>query len=91
MIRANSLLPVRLGEYAGAKANPEVIAPLSSLVNLLTKANAQTGGTSSEEEMRLMREQNSILRQLLAKKVEITPSVQLGQVIDRSQKLYART
>jgi len=80
-----------VGEYAGAKANPEVIAPLSSLVNLLTKANAQTGGTSSEEEMRLMREQNAILRQLLAKKVEITPSVQLGQVIDRSQKLYART
>ena len=80
-----------VGEYAGAKANPEVIAPLSSLVNLLTKANAQTSGTSSEEEMRLMREQNSILRQLLAKKVEITPSVQLGQVIDRSQKLYART
>ena len=80
-----------VGEYAGAKANPEVIAPLSSLVNLLTKANAQTGGTSSEEEIRLMREQNAILRQLLAKKVEITPSVQLGQVIDRSQKLYART
>ena len=83
--------PALVGEYAGAKSNPEVIAPLSSLVSLLTKANAQTGGTSSEEEMRLMREQNAILRQLLAKKVEITPSVQLGQVIDRSQKLYART
>ena len=83
--------PALVGEYAGASSNPEVIAPLSSLVKLLTKANAQTGGTSSEEEMRLMREQNSILRQLLAKKVEITPSVQLGQVIDRSQKLYART
>ena len=83
--------PALVGEYAGASSNPEVIAPLSSLVKLLTKANAQTGGTSSEEEMRLMREQNAILRQLLAKKVEITPSVQLGQVIDRSQKLYART
>ena len=80
-----------MGEYAGAKTNPEVIAPLSTLVDLLSKAGAAPGGSASQEQNDLLREQNRLLRQIAQKELTISPSVQLGQVISRSQKLYART
>lgn len=80
-----------IGEYAGAKTNPEVIAPLSTLVDLLSKAGAAPGGSASQEQNDLLREQNRLLRQIAQKEFTISPSVQLGQVISRSQKLYART
>ena len=80
-----------MGEYAGAKTNPEVIAPLSTLVDLLSKAGAAPGGSASQEQNDLLREQNRLLRQIAQKEFTISPSVQLGQVISRSQKLYART
>ena len=80
-----------MGEYAGARSNPEVIAPLSTLVDLLSKAGAAPGGSASQEQNDLLREQNRLLRQIAQKELTISPSVQLGQVISRSQKLYART
>ena len=80
-----------IGEYAGAKTNPEVIAPLSTLVDLLSKSGAAPGGSASQEQNDLLREQNRLLRQIAQKELTISPSVQLGQVISRSQKLYART
>jgi len=79
-----------IGEYAGAKSNPEVVAPLSDLVGILSKAGAPQGGTS-EEEMRLLREQNTLLRQIAQKELKLSPSTQLGQVVERSRQLYART
>ena len=79
-----------IGEYAGAKSNPEVVAPLSDLVGILSKVGAPQGGTS-EEEMRLLREQNTLLRQIAQKELKLSPSTQLGQVVERSRQLYART
>lgn len=79
-----------IGEYAGAAHNPEVVAPLSDLVGILSKVGAPQGGTS-EEEMRLLREQNTLLRQIAQKELKLSPSTQLGQVVERSRQLYART
>ena len=55
----NSL--VNVGEYANARTNPEVIAPLSRLKSLLPQT------TSSEDELELMKEQNELLRALINK------------------------
>lgn len=82
--------PALVGEYAGARSNPEVVAPLSDLVGILAKVGAPQGGTS-EEEMRLLREQNTLLRQIAQKELKLSPSTQLGQVVERSRQLYART
>lgn len=79
-----------IGEYAGAKSNPEVIAPLSTLVGLLQRANAT--GTNKDA---MTKEQADVMIRLLQrieqKSNVITPSVALGQVMSRSANLYART
>ena len=80
-----------IGEYSGASANPEVVAPLSDLLEIMTKAGANMGGGASDEELRLLREQNSLLRTIANKEWELHPSVGLGQVVERSRQLYART
>lgn len=80
-----------VGEYAAASHNPEVIAPLSDLVGLLTRANAPVGAGSSSEQIRLLEEQNALLRQIARKELVFSPSAQLGQVVERSRQLYART
>ena len=59
----NSL--VNVGEYANARSNPEVIAPLSKLKSLLPQKQ------SSEDEIELMREQNELLRALLNKDSDV--------------------
>lgn len=59
----NSL--VNVGEYANARSNPEVIAPLSKLKSLLPQ------NQSSEDEIELMREQNELLRALLNKDSDV--------------------
>ncbi len=38
---------VRVGEYAGVKSNPEVIAPLSDLSRIITSAMVDVGGRSA--------------------------------------------
>lgn len=80
-----------VGEYAGARSNPEVIAPLSKLTELLSTAGATGGSASTAEQNELLREQNRLLRQIAQKELVISPSTLLGQVIYRSQQLYART
>jgi hypothetical protein len=79
-----------IGEYAGAAHNPEVVAPLSDLVGILSEVGSPNNGPS-DEEMRLLREQNSLLRQIAQKELKLSPSTQLGQVVERSRQLYART
>lgn len=81
-----------IGEYGGAKSNPEVVAPLSTLVGLLNKSDI--GGADSKataEQNRLLEEQNRLLRIIAQKELKISPSAELGQVVSRSSQLYART
>lgn len=68
----------RVGDYAGAKANPEVIAPLSTLSDMMV-GNSGT----SQEELILMSEQNELLRQLLDKDTSVRLD---GREIARSVK-----
>ena len=81
-----------IGEYGGAKSNPEVVAPLSTLVGLLNKSDI--GGADSKataEQNRLLEEQNRLLRVIAKKELKLSPSAELGQVVSRSSQLYART
>lgn len=59
----NSL--VNVGEYANARTNPEVIAPLNKLKSLI-------GDTSrSDDEIELLKEQNDLLRALINKDSDV--------------------
>ena len=71
-----------LGTIGGNTAvanNDDIVAGIKSGVQ---SANA--------EQNELLRQQNSILMQLLNKDLTITPSVALGQVVARSTALYGR-
>lgn len=67
---------VRVGEYSNSQSNPEVIAPLSKLEKMLGAGNAQ--------DTELLKEQNRLLRQLVAKDLIINPSSRLGKVVKQS-------
>ena len=79
----------RIGEYAGAKRDPEVVSPLSNLTTILKKAGV--GGESSKEVAELVKEtkeQHRLLRVIAAKELKISPSAELGQTVKRSEELY---
>jgi len=89
---AYGLTPAIIGEYAGARSNPEVVAPLSDLLGILTKANVGSSDSkATEEQNRLLEEQNRLLRVIAQKELKLSPSAALGQVVARSSQLYART
>lgn len=73
----------QIGEYPGAASNPEIVAPQSVIYDTVVSANG--------EQERLLREQNSLLRQLLQKEntVVIAPSAALGRVNRKSEKMIA--
>lgn len=85
---AYGLTSAIIGEYAGAKSNPEVVAPLSKLQGIL-----ESSGTVSKDTM--TRDQANTMIQLLQrierKEIEVKPSVGLGQVVQQSLGAYART
>lgn len=72
----------QIGEYPGAASNPEIVAPQSVIYDTVVSANG--------EQERLLREQNSLLRQLLQKDstVVIAPSAALGRVNAKSKQMY---
>lgn len=72
----------QLGEYPGAASNPEIAAPQSVIYDTVVSANG--------EQERLLREQNSLLRQLLQKETSIilAPSAALGRVNAKSKQMY---
>ena len=78
-----------IGEYVGAKSNPEVVAPLSKLQGILERSNVGSSkDTMTREQANTM---IGLLRELTNKETVVRPSVELGQVVDRSLKAYART
>lgn len=72
----------QIGEYPGAASNPEIVAPQSVIYDTVVSANG--------EQERLLREQNSLLRQLLQKETSVTlaPSAALGRVNAKSKQMY---
>ena len=86
---AYGLTPAVIGEYAGASSNPEVVAPLSDLLGILTKANESSGSrdTMTKEQANTM---IRLLQRIEQKENVIQPSVGLGQVVQRSLDAYGR-
>lgn len=78
-----------IGEYAGAKNNPEVVAPLNKLQGILERSN--TGGNKDTMTREQANTMIGLLKELTKKETVVRPSVELGQVVDRSLKAYART
>lgn len=70
-----------VGEYAGASANPEVIAPLSDLTTILGKTN------DDSEQIALLRQQNELLTRLLNKDTSIKVD---GRTLASTVKTYDR-
>ena len=73
-------------EYVGTIGNQTAVANNDQIVSGIASGVAQ----AEQEQNALLRQQNSILSQLLAKELTITPSVGFGQVVARSADLYAR-
>lgn len=79
----------RIGEYAGARSNPEVVAPLNKLQGILEKTSLNSGGKKeTEKQNALLAEQNRLLRIIAEKELKLSPSPELGQVMSRSAALY---
>lgn len=70
-----------VGEYAGASANPEVIAPLSDLTTILGKTN------DDSEQIALLRQQNELLTRLLNKDTSVKVD---GRTLASTVKTYDR-
>lgn len=73
-------------EMVGTIGNQTAVANNDQIVSGIASGVAQ----AEQEQNALLRQQNSILSQLLAKELTITPSVGFGQVVARSADLYAR-
>ena len=86
---AYGLTSAIIGEYAGARNNPEVVAPLNKLQGILERSN--TGGNKDTMTREQANTMIGLLRELTKKETVVRPSVELGQVVDRSLKAYART
>ena len=73
----------RIGEYPGARNNPEVVAPLSDLRGILRGTGSSDGMTRTQADTMI-----GLLRQVAAKDLTIGPSADLGQVVTRSLEAY---
>lgn len=73
-------------EYVGSMGNRAAVANNDQIVSGIASGVAAANG----EQNRLLSEQNSLLRQLLAKEgnVVVAPSPELGRVMSKSQKMY---
>lgn len=72
----------QIGEYPGAASNPEIVAPQKIIYDTVVSANSR--------QEQLLREQNTLLRQLLQKEstVTVAPSASWGRMNAKSNQLY---
>lgn len=68
-----------IGSHTAVANNDQIVAGIASGVE-----------SANSEQNALLRQQNGILMQLLNKQLTISPSAALGQVVARSNALYAR-
>lgn len=81
--------------FIAREAGPELVGTMNGNAAVANNdqivAGIQSGvAQANAEQNELLRQQNSILMQLLNKDLTITPSVALGQVVARSTALYGR-
>ena len=82
--------------FVAREAGPEMVGSIGSHTAVANNdqivAGIASGVREAESEQNaLLRQQNSILAQLLSKELTISPSAALGQVVARSNALYARS
>lgn len=75
-----------IGEYPNARSNPEVVAPLSKLQDILAKSSNNSADVKRQNE--LLTEQNRLLRIISQKELVVGASAELGQVVKQSQALF---
>jgi hypothetical protein len=78
----------RIGEYPNARSNPEVVAPLDKLQGILERTGGGSNSKDVREQNALLREQNRLLQIIAKKKLEVSPTPELGQVVTKAQALY---
>ena len=81
--------------FVAREAGPEMVGTIGGSTAVANNeqivAGIQSGvAQANESQNDLLRQQNSILMQLLNKDITISPSVGLGQVVARSAALYGR-
>ena len=81
--------------FIARESGPELVGSMNGNTAVANNdqivAGIQSGvAQANSEQNELLRQQNSILMQLLKKDLTITPSVALGQVVARSTALYGR-
>ena len=81
--------------FVAREAGPELVGTIGGQTAVANNDQIISGIASGvaqaeAEQNALLRQQNSILAQLLKKDLTISPSVALGQVIARSNQMYAR-
>lgn len=82
--------------FVAREAGPELVGSIGGNTAVANNdqivAGIQNGvAQANAEQNALLRQQNSILAQLLDKDLVITPSIALGQVVQRSSAMYARS
>ncbi len=77
-----------IGEYPSARSNPEVVAPLDKLQGILERTGGGSNSKDVREQNALLREQNRLLQIIAKKKLEVSPTPELGQVVTVAQALY---
>ena len=92
---ANGGFPVAGDLFLANEAGPEYVGSIggkTAVSNTDQIVDGIKGGVeqANAEQNELLRQQNSILMQLLSKELTISPSVALGQVVARSTALYGR-
>lgn len=81
--------------FLAREAGPELVGSIGTSTAVANNDQIVEGiqsgvAQANSEQNDLLRQQNSILMQLLNKDLTISPSVALGQVVARSASLYAR-
>lgn len=82
--------------FLSRESGPELVGTIGGNTAVANNdqiiAGIQNGvAQANSEQNDLLRQQNSILTRILGKELVISPSVQLGQVVARSNALYARS
>lgn len=82
--------------FVARESGPEMVGQIGNRTAVASNdqivAGIQNGvAAANDEQNQLLREQNGLLSALLRKQITITPSVELGQVVARSNALYARS
>lgn len=75
----------RIGEYVGARNNPEVVAPLSDLRSILASTNTGNSNGMTREQANTM---IGLLQRVADKELTIEPSAELGRVTSQSLTAY---